>query len=68
MKLKGLRLLSYTTALLPFALDGQIVLDGTMGHAGALPGPNYQITAALGMPEQQDSAEVLRIAGTVDGG
>jgi filamentous hemagglutinin family protein len=48
MKLKGLRLLSCATALLPFALDGQIVLDGTMGHAGALTGPNYQITAALG--------------------
>jgi filamentous hemagglutinin family protein len=48
MSLKVLRLLSRAAALLPFALDGQIVLDGTMGHAGALTGPNYQITAALG--------------------
>jgi filamentous hemagglutinin family protein len=28
--------------------EGQVMLDGTLGRAGALPGPNYAITADLG--------------------
>ncbi len=28
----------------------QVTLDGTLGHAGTLPGPNYQIGADLGQP------------------
>ncbi len=35
-------------ALLAGAVQAQVTLDGTLGPAGALPGPNYAITADLG--------------------
>ncbi len=36
------------TGLLPTPLFAQVTLDGTLGHSGTLPGPNYQIGADLG--------------------
>ncbi len=45
LSLLFLSTLSLFTAQLPVA---QVVLDGTLGKTGALPGPNYQIGADLG--------------------
>ena len=36
------------TLWLPSSALAEVTLDGTLGRAGALPGPNYQIGADLG--------------------
>jgi filamentous hemagglutinin family protein len=40
--------LVFTSAWLASAVQAQVTLDGTVGPAGALSGPNYQVTAELG--------------------
>jgi filamentous hemagglutinin family protein len=42
------QLILAVTLLLSAALHAEVVLDGTLGPAVALPGPNYQIEANLG--------------------
>jgi filamentous hemagglutinin family protein len=43
-----LPLLTLTLVVISHSAWAEITLDGSLGHAGALPGPNYQIGADLG--------------------
>lgn len=46
--MKWHKLILLVTSPLSGVLHAEVVLDGTLGPAGALPGPNYQIEANLG--------------------
>jgi filamentous hemagglutinin family protein len=46
--MKWHKLILLVTSPLSGVLHAEVVLDGTLGPAGALPGPNYQIEAHLG--------------------
>ncbi|MBI3140227.1 MAG: hypothetical protein HYZ19_00005, partial [Rhodocyclales bacterium] len=45
---KGKLALALAAALGASAAGAEVVLDGTLGRAGALAGPNFSITADLG--------------------